>query len=73
MLLLGSLLTAFVLVGRRCSSLKLAMVKNARIAKKLFNGNLYDCICLYEPGTVAAADGRAVQSGTPAAVSSSPP
>jgi len=26
------------------------MVKNARIAKKLFNGNLYDCICLYEPG-----------------------
>jgi hypothetical protein len=49
------------------------MVKNARIAKKLFNGNLYDCICLYEPGTVAAADGRAVQSGTPAAVSSSPP
>lgn len=38
-----------------CPSLKLAMVKNAHLAKKLFSGELYDCICLYESKTAAAA------------------
>jgi len=34
----------------RCDSLKLAMVKNKRVAEKLFNGNIYDCVCLFEEG-----------------------
>mmetsp|Transcript_3468 Transcript_3468/g.8203 ORF Transcript_3468/g.8203 Transcript_3468/m.8203 type:complete len:911 (+) Transcript_3468:246-2978(+) len=34
----------------RCPSLKLAMVKNAHVAERLFNGGMYDCICLYEDG-----------------------
>ncbi|CAL9054559.1 unnamed protein product [Musa banksii] len=33
-----------------CDALKLAMVKNQRLAEKLFNGNIYDCICRFEPG-----------------------
>lgn len=32
----------------KCDVLKLAMIKTERLAKKLFNGSLYDCICLYE-------------------------
>jgi hypothetical protein len=28
---------------------QLAMVKNQRLAEKLFNGSLYDCICKFEP------------------------
>ncbi|XP_072984241.1 pantothenate kinase 2 [Typha latifolia] len=32
-----------------CDALKLAMVKNQRLAEKLFNGNIYDCICRFEP------------------------
>jgi hypothetical protein len=31
-------------------SLKLAMVKNKRVTETLFNGNLCDCICLFESG-----------------------
>eukprot|EP00798_Chlamydomonas_sp_ICE-L_P004402 gene4402-14527_t len=31
-----------------CDTLKLAMIKTGRLAKRLFNGNLYDCICLFE-------------------------
>uniref|UniRef100_A0A0E0EU69 Pantothenate kinase 2 n=1 Tax=Oryza meridionalis TaxID=40149 RepID=A0A0E0EU69_9ORYZ len=34
----------------KCDTLKLAMVKNQRLAEKLFNGNIYDCICKFEPG-----------------------
>ncbi|THU49471.1 hypothetical protein C4D60_Mb06t09920 [Musa balbisiana] len=34
----------------KCDALKLAMVKNQRLAEKLFNGNIYDCICRFEPG-----------------------
>ncbi|GMH37452.1 hypothetical protein BSKO_05325 [Bryopsis sp. KO-2023] len=34
----------------KCDSLKLAMIKTRRIAENLFNGNLYDCVCVYEKG-----------------------
>ncbi|KAK6924844.1 Damage-control phosphatase ARMT1-like, metal-binding domain [Dillenia turbinata] len=33
----------------KCDALKLAMVKNQRLAEKLIKGNIYDCICRYEP------------------------
>ncbi|XP_020573078.1 pantothenate kinase 2-like [Phalaenopsis equestris] len=33
----------------RCDALKLAMVKNQRLAEKLFRGNIYDCVCRFEP------------------------
>ncbi|XP_057442944.1 pantothenate kinase 2-like isoform X2 [Lotus japonicus] len=33
----------------KCDALKLAMVKNQRLAEKLVKGNIYDCICKYEP------------------------
>ncbi|KAL3015741.1 hypothetical protein AAZX31_06G173700 [Glycine max] len=32
-------------------ALKLAMVKNQRLAEKLVKGNIYDCICKYEPAS----------------------
>ncbi|KAL4584933.1 hypothetical protein LXL04_009544 [Taraxacum kok-saghyz] len=34
-----------------CDSLKLAMVKNQRLAEKLIKGNIYDCVCRYEPAS----------------------
>jgi hypothetical protein len=34
---------------------QLAMEKNQRLAEKLFNGNIYDCICKFEP--VSKQDG----------------
>ncbi|OVA16989.1 protein of unknown function DUF89 [Macleaya cordata] len=37
----------------KCDTLKLAMVKNQRLAEKLIKGNIYDCVCRYE----AAASG----------------
>ncbi|KAJ6760722.1 PANTOTHENATE KINASE 2 [Salix purpurea] len=33
----------------KCEALKLAMVKNQRLAEKLIKGNIYDCVCRYEP------------------------
>ncbi|KAM0979547.1 hypothetical protein ACFX13_015672 [Malus domestica] len=33
----------------KCDALKLAMVKNQRLAQKLIQGNIYDCVCRYEP------------------------
>lgn len=33
----------------KCDALKLAMVKNQRLAEKLFSGNIYDCVCRFEP------------------------
>ncbi|KAK1268032.1 Pantothenate kinase 2 [Acorus gramineus] len=33
----------------KCDALKLAMVKNQRLAEKLVKGNIYDCVCRYEP------------------------
>lgn len=32
----------------KCDTLKLAMIKTERLACKLFNGNLYDCVCIFE-------------------------
>ncbi|GIL42264.1 hypothetical protein Vafri_272 [Volvox africanus] len=32
-----------------CDVLKLAMIKTERLAKKLFNGTLYDCVCIFDP------------------------
>ena len=32
----------------QCDTLKLAMLKNARLAERLFNGRIYDCICKFE-------------------------
>lgn len=32
----------------KCDALKLAMVKNQRLAAKLVKGNIYDCVCRYE-------------------------
>ncbi|XP_039057960.1 pantothenate kinase 2-like isoform X1 [Hibiscus syriacus] len=33
----------------KCEALKLAMVKNQRLAEKLIQGKIYDCVCRYEP------------------------
>nr|GLL18580.1 pantothenate kinase 2 isoform X1 [Ipomoea trifida] len=33
----------------KCDALKLAMVKNPRLAEKLIGGKIYDCVCRYEP------------------------
>ncbi|KAE9610075.1 putative pantothenate kinase [Lupinus albus] len=33
----------------KCDTLKLAMVKNQRLAETLVKGNIYDCVCKYEP------------------------
>ncbi|XP_050222972.1 pantothenate kinase 2 isoform X2 [Mercurialis annua] len=35
----------------KCDALKLAMVKNQRLAEKLVKGNIYDCVCRYEPAS----------------------
>jgi type II pantothenate kinase len=32
-----------------CDALKLAMIKNGRLAAKIFGGSLYDCVCKFEP------------------------
>ncbi|KAL8457807.1 hypothetical protein ACS0TY_035617 [Phlomoides rotata] len=32
----------------KCDALKLAMVKNQRLAAKLIKGNIYDCVCRFE-------------------------
>jgi pantothenate kinase len=34
-----------------CDSLKIAMVKNQRLAEKLFEGNVYDCVLRFDNGT----------------------
>lgn len=34
-----------------CDALKLAMVKNQRLAEKLLKGNIYDCVCRFEPSS----------------------
>ncbi|KAK7350623.1 hypothetical protein VNO77_09445 [Canavalia gladiata] len=35
----------------KCDALKLAMVKNQRLAEKLVKGTIYDCVCKYEPAS----------------------
>ncbi|EFJ47392.1 hypothetical protein VOLCADRAFT_61514, partial [Volvox carteri f. nagariensis] len=39
-----------------CDVLKLAMIKTERLAKKLFNGALYDCVCIFDQVKVNDAD-----------------
>ncbi|PKI59131.1 hypothetical protein CRG98_020497 [Punica granatum] len=34
-------------------ALKLAMVKNQRLAEKLIKGKIYDCVCRYEPASTS--------------------
>ena len=36
----------------RCPTLKLAMIKTQHLAARLFQGKIYDCVCIYEPGSV---------------------
>ncbi|CAG9461150.1 unnamed protein product [Pedinophyceae sp. YPF-701] len=45
----------------KCDTVKLAMVKNARVGERLFGGGLYDCCCIFEKG---AGDGSV--GGSPA-------
>ena len=40
----------------RCDTLKLAMIKNSRLAERLFNGRIYDCVCKFELGDDDNAD-----------------
>lgn len=35
----------------KCDALKLAMVKNQRLAEKLVKGKIYDCVCRFEPAS----------------------
>lgn len=37
----------------KCDVLKVAMIKTERIAKQLFEGSLYDCVCTYTSPTTA--------------------
>jgi len=32
-----------------CDTLKIAMIKNTRLAQTLFNGNAFDSVCRFEP------------------------
>ena len=32
----------------KCDVLKLAMVKNQRLAEQIINGSIYDCVCRFE-------------------------
>lgn len=46
----------------KCDCLKLAMIKTERLARKLFGGSLYDCVCMYQ----------AAASATPPSVAAPP-
>lgn len=37
----------------KCDVLKLAMVKNQRLAEQIINGSIYDCVCRFEAASVA--------------------
>ncbi|KAH9564934.1 hypothetical protein CY35_04G050200 [Sphagnum magellanicum] len=39
----------------QCDVLKLAMVKNQRLAEQLLNGSIYDCVCRYEPANYGSS------------------
>ncbi|CAI7782267.1 unnamed protein product [Closterium sp. NIES-54] len=47
-----------------CDSLKLAMIKNERLARRLVGGSMYDCVCRFQPGTKAGREGDEVTYGT---------
>ena len=46
---MGRVIHSNLLTRFRCASLKLAMIKNARLAQKLFDGAVYDCVCIFDP------------------------
>ncbi|CAI5972651.1 unnamed protein product [Closterium sp. NIES-65] len=46
-----------------CDSLKLAMIKNERLAKRLVGGSMYDCVCRFQPGTKSERDGESEGDG----------
>jgi type II pantothenate kinase len=48
----------------KCDCLKLAMIKTERIAKKLFNGRLYDCMCKFQPGLMGSRGGVSGSGGS---------
>ncbi len=53
--------------------LKLAMIKTERLARKLFSGNLYDCVCVFdtaEEGPGPGVGGQAVAGPTSAGAGS---
>lgn len=37
----------------KCDVLKLAMVKNQRLAEQIIKGSIYDCVCRFEPAESA--------------------
>ena len=37
-----------------CDCVKLAMIKNQRVAATLFKGDIYDCVCKFDPGVKGA-------------------
>jgi len=39
----------------RCDCIKLAMVKNQRLSEKLFGGQQFDCVCIFEPSVAGEA------------------
>jgi type II pantothenate kinase len=41
-----------------CDTLKLAMIKNSRLAERLFNGRIYDCVCKFEPMPMTSIGAR---------------
>ena len=48
----------------KCDCLKLAMIKTERIARKLFSGRLYDCMCKFQPGVVGGRGGVSGSGGS---------
>lgn len=42
----------------KCDTLKIAMIKTERLAKTLFGGKLYDCVCMFEPGDEGRGEAR---------------
>jgi hypothetical protein len=51
----------------KCDTLKLAMIKTERLAVKLFNGSLYDCMCSFQRAPAAAAGSADAAAATTAA------
>ena len=53
-----------------CDVVKLAMIKNSRLARKIFGGTLYDCVFRFEP---AGSAGEGGSSGSGSGMSPPPP
>jgi pantothenate kinase len=48
-----------------CDSLKLAMIKNAHLAARLFGGEVYDCVCRFDEGSSGAGPSGAAPPAAP--------